>query len=72
MLDDTCMTGGSLLHAIETVEEAGCTVAVVACILDRMEGGSDAIRARGYDFFSFLEIDDGRVVPAGPRPGAGG
>ena len=62
VVDDTCMTGGSLLHAIDTVEEAGCTVVLVACILDRREGGSDAIRARGYDFFSFLEADNGTIV----------
>lgn len=62
VVDDTCMTGGSLLHAIDTVEEAGCEVVLVACILDRREGGSDAIRARGYDFFSFLEADNGAIV----------
>jgi len=62
VVDDTCMTGGSLLHAIDTVEEAGCKVVLVACILDRREGGSDAIRARGYDFFSFLEADNGTIV----------
>ena len=64
VVDDTCMTGGSLLHTIDTVEDAGCTVVLVACILDRREGGSDAIRARGYDFFSFLEARNGSVVPA--------
>ena len=62
VVDDTCMTGGSLLHAIDTVEEAGCEVVLVACILDRREGGSDAIRARGYAFFSFLEAGDGTIV----------
>ena len=65
------MTGGSLLHTIDTVEKAGCTVVIVACILDRREGGSDAIRARGYDFFSFLEADNGRIVPAAPGQGVG-
>lgn len=64
VVDDTCMTGGSLLHAIDTVEEAGCQVVLVACILDRREGGSDAIRARGYEFYSILEARDGRIVPA--------
>ena len=62
VVDDTCMTGGSLLHAIDTVEEAGCEVVLVACILDRREGGSDAIGARCYDFFSFLEADNGAIV----------
>ena len=70
VIDDTCMTGGSLLHTIDTVEEAGCEVVVVACILDRCEGGSDAIRARGYDFFSFLEAENGKIRTAAPSQGA--
>lgn len=69
VVDDTCMTGGSLLHAIDTVEEAGCEVVLVACILDRREGGSDAIRARGYEFYSILEARDGRIVPASSLQG---
>ena len=69
VIDDTCMTGGSLLHTIGTVEEAGCEVVLVACILDRKEGGSDAIRGRGYDFFSFLEADNGTIVTTAPRNG---
>lgn len=69
VVDDTCMTGGSLLHTIDTIEDAGCQVVLVACILDRREGGSDAIRARGYEFFSFLEADNGKIRTATPRQG---
>ncbi len=71
VVDDTCQTGGSLIHTIDMVEEAGCQVVIVACILDRREGGSDAIRARGYDFFSFLEAYNGRVVPTVSHGGVG-
>ena len=69
VMDDTCMTGSSLLHTIDTVEDAGCEVVIVACILDRREGGSDAIRARGYEFFAFLEDDDGTIVTAATARG---
>ena len=62
VVDDTCTKGGSLLHAIDAVEEAGCRVVKVACILDRNEGGSRAILDRGYDFVSLLEANrDGRI-----------
>ena len=62
VVDDTCTKGGSLLHAIDAVEEAGCRVVKVACILDRNEGGSRAILERGYDFVSLLEANrDGRI-----------
>ncbi len=66
VVDDTCNQGGSLLHAIDAVEGAGCRVVKVMCILDRNEGGSKAIRERGYDFVSLLEVgDDGRIRAAG-------
>ena len=62
VVDDTCSTGGSLLHAIEAVEGAGCQVVRVLCILDRHLGGSDEIRRRGYDFVALLEADqDGEI-----------
>jgi orotate phosphoribosyltransferase len=58
VVDDTCTKGGSLIHAIDAVEAAGCRVVKVMCILDRHEGGSDAIRERGYDFVALLEADE--------------
>lgn len=64
VIDDTCSTGSSLLHAIDTIENAGGAVVVVACILDRYMGGSDAIKAKGHKFFSLLEADkDGNITP---------
>ncbi len=62
VIDDTCTKGGSLLHAIDAVEAAGCDVVKVMCILDRHEGGSDAIRERGYDFVSLLEADENAEI----------
>ena len=75
VVDDTCSSGGSLLHAIDAIEEAGCRVVKVLCILDRHLGGSDEIRRRGYDFLALLEADeDGRIVPTegGSPSGDGG
>jgi orotate phosphoribosyltransferase len=65
IVDDTCTTGGSLFHAIDATEEAGCTVALVLALLDRNEGGSDAIRQRGYNFKALLTAGvDGRIRAA--------
>jgi orotate phosphoribosyltransferase len=65
VVDDACSTGGSLIHAIEAVEAAGCEVVRVICILDRRSGGSDAIRQRGYDFVALLEANEkGEIGPA--------
>ena len=65
IVDDACTTGGSLFHAIEAAEEAGYKVGLVLAALDRNEGGSDAIRDRGYRFVSLLTAgDDGNIRPA--------
>ncbi len=55
IVDDTCSTGGSLLHSIEAVEAMGCTVAVVAVLLDRRQGGGEELARRGYPFVTLLE-----------------
>lgn len=68
VVDDVCTTGGSLFHAIEASEVAGCTVVKVVAVLDRQEGGSDEIRARGYDFASLLEATSEGIVRPTPRP----
>ncbi len=58
VVDDTCTSGSSLLHAIGAVEAAGHRVVKVITVLDRNEGGSDEIRRRGYDFVALLEAND--------------
>ncbi len=65
VVDDSCSTGGNLIGAVDAVEAAGCKVVKVMCILDRIMGGSDAIRERGYDFLALLEADEGgQIRPA--------
>ncbi len=65
IVDDVCTTGGSLFHAIEAAEEAGCEVVKVISLLDRMEGGSDEMRKRGYDFASLLSAtSEGMIEPS--------
>ncbi len=58
VVDDTLTTGGSILQAIEAVEAAGADVVAVAVILDRLEGGAERIRQRGYPVYSVLTYDD--------------
>lgn len=54
IVDDTCTTGGSLLHAIAAAEGLGCNVVKVIALLDRREGGGDELRRRGYDFTALM------------------
>ena len=54
IVDDTCTTGGSLLHAIAAAEASGCSVVKVIALLDRREGGGEELRRRGYDFTALM------------------
>ena len=67
-IDDTCTTGRSLFHAIEAAEGAGCTVVTVVAVLDRREGGGDAIREKGYEFVSLLEATPEGTITVTARP----
>ncbi|MBI3743261.1 MAG: orotate phosphoribosyltransferase [Chloroflexi bacterium] len=57
IVEDTVSTGGSLLAAIEAVEAAGCKVAKIVALVDRRQGGGDALRAKGYDYEALFEAD---------------
>ena len=48
MVEDVVTTGGSLLKACERVKDAGLNVVAVCTVLDRGEGGREAIEAAGY------------------------
>ncbi|MBO4312437.1 MAG: orotate phosphoribosyltransferase [Desulfovibrionaceae bacterium] len=48
MLEDVVTTGGSLLKACERVRDAGLEIAAVASVLDREEGGREALAAAGF------------------------
>ena len=62
IVDDACSTAGSLYMAIEAAEAAGHEVVLVACILDRRQGGSERLQAEGYAFHTILVGDDGGQV----------
>jgi orotate phosphoribosyltransferase len=47
ILEDVTTTGGSTLKAVEKVRAAGYAVAGVVTLVDRLEGGREAIEAAG-------------------------
>jgi orotate phosphoribosyltransferase len=63
VVDDVATSGGSSLQAIEAVEAAGCRVALVIAVLDRLEGARAALAARGLRFAPLLTIRDLGVEP---------
>jgi orotate phosphoribosyltransferase len=63
IVEDVVTTGGSSLLAIERAEEYGLKVIGVLAIVDRLEGGAQAFRSRGYRFDSLLSIVDFGLEP---------
>lgn len=58
IVEDVVTKGGSVLRAIDQAEGAGCRVVGVICLLDRREGGTEAIRSRCSNFVSLYTIED--------------
>jgi orotate phosphoribosyltransferase len=63
IVDDVCTTGGSTLKAIAGAEEAGLVVAAVFCVVDREQGGREALaRYPFYSLFTARELLDAPAI----------
>lgn len=58
VVEDVVTTGGSSLKAIEKLRAEGFEVKHLFCILDRQEGGSEALAKAGVALHSLLKISD--------------
>jgi orotate phosphoribosyltransferase len=58
ILEDVVTTGGSSLKAIERAEEEGFKVLGTIALLDRLEGGREAIESKGYLFVPIFTLKD--------------
>jgi len=65
IVDDVCTTGGSTLEAIAAAEREGCQVVAVISLVDREEGGSDALRAK-YNYRSVFTARE--LLGEAPKP----
>ena len=62
ILEDVVTTGESLLYAIKKAEGEGFHVTYAMTLVDRDEGGREAVEAAGYKFWSLFRVertDDG-------------
>lgn len=58
LVEDVVTTGGTLIKAIRKVQESGLNVSQVLTVVDREEGGREALHAIGYDLIPlFLRRD---------------
>lgn len=58
VVEDTFTTGTSALRAVEVVQQEGGIVSGVLGLVDREEGGADAVRGAGHAVASILSIRD--------------
>jgi orotate phosphoribosyltransferase len=58
IVEDVVTTGGSALRAIEAVEAEGGIVIAVLSLVDREEGGREAITARGYPVHALVGVGE--------------
>ena len=58
IIEAVITTGKSAIQAIDAVEGAGGTILGVLAIVDREDGGRQAIRARGFDVIALTAITE--------------
>lgn len=58
MLEDVVTTGGSTLKAVDKLRTVGANVVGVIALVDRLEGGAEAIRAAGLPVVSICTRRD--------------
>jgi orotate phosphoribosyltransferase len=58
VLEDVVTTGGSSLKAVQQLRQAGYSVNRVVTIVDRQEGGLDAMVAAGLELRSLFLLDE--------------
>ncbi len=58
IVEDVITTGGSILKAIDIVENEGYKVALVVVLVDREEGGRENIEKAGYKLMSVFKKSD--------------
>lgn len=60
VVEDVITSGGSILRAVKRVTEAGLQVAGLAVLVDRQEGGRQAIERAGHRLLSLFTRSDFR------------
>ena len=67
VLEDVVTTGGSSLKAVNQLREAGYEVQRVVTIVDRQEGGLEAMTAAGLELQSLFLLEEVAAVSAAAR-----
>jgi len=66
LLEDVVTSAGALLEAVEALREAGLVVRTAVCVVDREEGGAEALRRHSVDLRSLFVASE--LLEAGKNP----
>jgi orotate phosphoribosyltransferase len=58
VVEDVVTSGASLLRAVDRIEAAGYRPVQALAVLDRQEGGREAINERGFDLQALFSRRD--------------
>jgi len=58
VVEDVTTTGGSAMKAVAALRAMGCTVDVIATVLDRQEGAEDNLKKEGIRLVALFRRDD--------------
>jgi len=70
LVEDVVTSGGALLEAVEALRGAGLVVRSAVCVVDREEGGSEALAENGVrlrSIFGASELLEAAKTPAKPH-----
>ena len=70
LVEDIVTSGGALIESISAVREAGLVVQTAVCVIDREEGGTDALGHHGVHLWPLFRAGDllqGEKTPAKPH-----
>jgi orotate phosphoribosyltransferase len=70
LVEDVVTSGGALIEAVEALREVGLTVRTAVCVVDREEGGADALARQAVrlrPIFRASDLLETLKVPAKPH-----
>lgn len=58
LIDDVATTGKAFIESIEVMKKMGIKVKKCVCIIDRNEGGREAVKAQGAELVSIFKAEE--------------
>ncbi len=65
LVEDVVTTGGSILKALDTVQDLGAEVVAAVCLVDRGESAAPHFAGRGIAYIALVTYSDLQIEPVG-------